>query len=312
MKGLELARKFYNEFGKSMLENDFADLMPYLAVGLVGSGSECFGFDDEISKDHDFEPGFCIFIPDDKVDSRAEFALERAYAKLPREFMGYKRSVMSPVGGNRHGVMRIGDFYEKKLGCRDGKLDIQSWFSLPEYALAEAVNGEVFFDNYGKFSEIRESIINMPDDVRLKKTAGNLLLMGQAGQYNYPRCITRGDTAAAQLSAIEFVRSAMRVVFLLNNVYMPYYKWSFCAMKKLTNLSALAPVMEDIISMGNDTDCAQKKSAQIEKICAAIVCQLKTAGITEFAGDQLEGQAYSVNNKIKDPNIRNLHILYAV
>ena len=62
MKGLELSKKYYLEFGKPMLERTFADPLPHIAVGLVGSGSECLGFDDEISTDHDFEPGFCIFI----------------------------------------------------------------------------------------------------------------------------------------------------------------------------------------------------------------------------------------------------------
>ena len=67
MKGLELAEKFYNEFGKKMIDENFSHIKEYLAIGLVGSGSECFGFDDEISHDHDFEPGFCLFLPDESI-----------------------------------------------------------------------------------------------------------------------------------------------------------------------------------------------------------------------------------------------------
>ena len=63
MKGLELSKKYYLEYGLPMLERDFAQYLPFLAIGLVGSGSECLGYDDEISTDHDFEPGFCIFYP---------------------------------------------------------------------------------------------------------------------------------------------------------------------------------------------------------------------------------------------------------
>ena len=89
MKGLDLARRYYEEYGKKMLEEEFPQALPFLAVGLVGSGSECYGFDDEISKDHDFEPGFCIFLPDEEAVSRRDaFLLERAYAKLPREYGG--------------------------------------------------------------------------------------------------------------------------------------------------------------------------------------------------------------------------------
>ena len=61
MNGLELAKEYFENFGKPMLEKEFAELLPYLAVGFVGSGSEHYGFDDEISRDHDYEPGFCIF-----------------------------------------------------------------------------------------------------------------------------------------------------------------------------------------------------------------------------------------------------------
>ena len=67
MKGLELAEKFYYEYGEKMLNDNFSHIKNHIAVGLVGSGSECFGFDDEISRDHDFEPGFCIFIPDEQA-----------------------------------------------------------------------------------------------------------------------------------------------------------------------------------------------------------------------------------------------------
>ena len=63
MNGMELSKAFYTEIGEPMLRERFPELLPFLAVGLTGSGSECYGFDDEISQDHDFEPGFCIFVP---------------------------------------------------------------------------------------------------------------------------------------------------------------------------------------------------------------------------------------------------------
>jgi hypothetical protein len=55
MQGLELCRLFYERYGALLMD---ADALPFVTVGLVGNGSECFGFDDEISQDHDFEPGF--------------------------------------------------------------------------------------------------------------------------------------------------------------------------------------------------------------------------------------------------------------
>ena len=157
MNGLEIAKGYFEEFGKPMLKSEFADILPFLAAGFAGSGSEHYGFDDEVSRDHDFEPGFCIFLPDENVvDRKRAFQLERAYAKLPKEYAGITRQRMSPVGGNRNGVIRTAEFYMKAVGSENGRLSTEQWLRLPDYALAEAVNGEVFFDNYGEFSKIRE------------------------------------------------------------------------------------------------------------------------------------------------------------
>lgn len=313
MKGLELAEKFYNEFGAPMIRSEFSEIEPMLAVGLCGSGSECFGFDDEISADHDFEPGFCIFIPDENIiDRQTAFQLEKAYNSLPKEFMGYKRSIMTPVGGKRTGVIRIGDFFESKTGSRSGLLSTREWFSVPENSLAEAVNGKIFQDNLGMVTEMRNHLSKMPENVRLKKLAGNLLIMGQSGQYNYSRCLSHGENAAAQLAVFEFVGSSMNCIFLLNRVYIPYYKWSFRAMRELPFLSSLAPSMEYLISSGNGETESEKKSEIIEKICLDIIAEITKQGLSDFSGDSAEGHAYAVNNSITDSEIRNLHILFAV
>lgn len=313
MKGLELSEKYYNEFGAPMIHTLFPDIEGMIAVGLCGSGSECFGFDDEISADHDFEPGFCMFIPDEEIiDRQTAFALEKAYSSLPKEFMGYKRSIMNPVGGKRTGVIRIGDFLKSKTGSESGILSTEEWFSIPEYSLAEAVNGKIFRDDLGMISEIRSHLSEMPDNVHLKKLAGNLLLMGQSGQYNYSRCLSHGETAAAQLAVSEFVQSTMKCIFLLNKAYMPYYKWSFRALSSLPLLSDLYGKLEYLISSGNSEPEAAEKADIIEKICADIIAEAKKQNLSDFSGNSAEGHAYAVNNKINNSEIRNLHILFAV
>lgn len=313
MKGIEISKAYFEEYGRPMLEKDFSDILPYLCVGMVGSGSDCYGFDDEISRDHDFEPGFCIFIPNEGVvDRRKEFLLERAYAKLPKEFMGLKRSLVSPVGGRRNGVMRISDFYLNKIGSADGKLSVLDWLTISESYLFEATNGEIFFDNYGEFSEIRNRIMNMPEDIRLKKLAGNMLLMAQSGQYNYGRCLSHGETGAAQLAVIEFVNAAMKTVFLLNKKYMPYYKWSFRAMRDLKLFSTFSDSFEYLLTSENDSVTAQTKTDVIEDIASMIIGYLVDNEMTKAICGDLEKHAYSVNDSISDPNIRNMNILAAV
>lgn len=313
MKGLELSERFYRAYGEPMLQKQFSALLPHVAVGLFGAGSECFGFDDEVSKDHDFEPGFMLLLPDESVvDRRAAFQLERAYAKLPKEFEGFTRSVVAPVGGARHGVMRTADFFREKLGSPDGILTVSQWLTAPEHALAEVTNGRLFFDGCGEVTRIRESLSRYPEDIRKKKLAGNLLLMAQAGQYNYTRCLKHGETGAAQLAAGEFVKSAMAVVFLLNNVYQPYYKWSFRAMRALPKLSLLAETMEYLLSTDNEPSLAETKYDMIEDAAADVIDELQTQGLTKAICGDLEKHAYSVNDQISDGDIRNLHILAAI
>lgn len=313
MKGLELARNYYEAYGKEMLETQFASVLPNLAIGLAGSGSECYGYDDRTSRDHDFEPGFCIFLPgEDVVDRQTAFRLERAYAKLPKEFMGITRNAVDPVGGSRHGVIRMADFFSAKTGSPEGNLSLEQWFRVPEFGLIEATNGAVFADPYGRFSAIREKLRYFPEDVWRKKLAGQLLLMGQAGQYNYGRCVARGETAAAQLAVFEFTQSTLHAIYLLNRTYMPYYKWSFRGLKALPILSTLAADLEMLISTGNTPERAKEKEAAIENICAAVAHELRTQRLTDIPNTQMEQLAYAVNDTIADHNIRNLHILYGV
>ena len=313
MKGLELAEKYYKEYGEPMLKEQFPDVLSQIAVGLIGSGSECFGYDDEISEDHDFEPGFTIFIPSEPfMDSKTAFRLERAYAKLPKEFMGYERSPVSPVGGNRHGVVRLNEFLKDRLGNEYGELSVKDWLTIPEQSVLEVINGKLFFDGSGTLTSIRESLSKMPEDVRRKKIAGHLLVMAQAGQYNYARLAERGDEAAAQLAIFEFVKAALHVIYSLNGKYMPYYKWAFHGMRDLEILSGLEKEFTFLMTTGNDKSLAIKKSNTIEEIAGRIITELRARNLTEADCGDLEKHAYSVNDSIKDTEIRYLNIFIAV
>jgi len=313
MKGLEISKNYYLEYGAPMLAEKFPDIESLLAVGLVGAGSECFGYDDEISRDHDFEPGFCIFVPDRLASERKTiFELERAYSYLPKEYLGVKRQLFKPVGGARHGVMLIGDFYESRLGLRRAPETPFEWLSVPHHALAEAVNGEVFRDDLGEFSAIRRALQNPPRDFLLKKLAGHLLLAAQAGQYNYPRCISHGERAAAQLALAEFARHFMAAAFALSGRYMPFYKWAFRALAGLSEFASSVDPLEFLISSQNDGDLPAIKQQVVEDLCASVVTALKSRGLSTSDADFLEPHAYAVNKAISDPVFRDLDILAAV
>lgn len=312
MTGLELSRAYFEEYGAPMLRQQFPQWADRLAVGLVGSGSECFGFDDAVSRDHDFGPDFCVFLPEEEVlDRRTAFLLERAYAKLPRTYRGFTRPGLSPVGGSRRGVLRLGDFLEARTGSRDGSMTLEGWLRIEEQYLAEIVNGQLFWEGDGTFAALRARLARQPEDVRRKKLAGSLLLMAQAGQYNYGRCLAHGEPAAAQLAVVEFVRCCIRVIFLLNHQYLPYYKWQFRALRRLPLLGAEAETLELLLTTDNGPALAQAKGDMLENLAGAVITALQDQGLTQAVCGDLEKHAYSVNDGIRDPALRNAHILLA-
>ena len=311
MKGLELSRAYYETFGAPMLEREFPEVLQHAAVGLVGQGSECLGYDDEVSQDHDFEPGFCIFLPSEEVvDRRSAFLLERAYAKLPDTFMGYRRNILSPVGGNRHGVLRLEQFLKERLGVVWP--DDNAWMQIPEQGFVEVLSGELFRDDSGEFTRLRRYLSKMPEDVRRKKLAGQLLLMAQSGEYNYIRCLKHGEPGAAQLAVTEFCRAAMHAAFLLNGRYMPYYKWQFRALRALPKLSETAEPLLRMLTTGNGSAEAEVKIRDGRLVARMIIDEMKAQGLPEGDPAEMEPLAYALNDTITDGWIRNLHILYAV
>ena len=178
--------------------------------------------------------------------------------------------------------------------------------------LAEIVNGELFWTGDGVFAAIRERLSHQPADVRCKKLAGRLLGMAQAGQYNYPRCIAHGEPAAAQLAVGEFVRHAIAVFFLLNERYLPYYKWQFRALRALPLLGSEAETLELLLTTDNGKTMAQAKQDMIENLSSTVITALQDQRLTEAVCGDLEKHAYSVNDQISDAALRNAHILVAV
>ncbi len=309
MKGLEISKKYYKEYGENMIKTYFAEYENKIAVGLVGEGSECFGFDDNFSRDHDYEPSFCMWLTKEDYE-KIGFKLERAYAKLPKSFMGETRQIINPVGGSRHGVMIIDDFYRSFLGTADVVDDYRWWLYARPNMLAVASNGEVFKDDLGKFLGVRNKLKQgYPEEIRLKKLCANLLIMAQSGQYNYSRCIKRGEKGAGAIAFFEFVKSTISTIYLLNNAYEPFYKWSFKGLEKLDRLSELRSTLEEILEFGNSKNEFNAKLEIIDDIAGIIVEELKNQGITSAVCRDLEKHAYSVNDKIKNAELRNLHVL---
>lgn len=313
MKGLELSRLYYREYEagvREILGEDYERV----SVGLCGQGSECFGFDDEISKDHDFGPGFCIFTDDDIYSEYGE-RLQRFYENLPGTFMGSQR-IVSSHGQGRVGVLKTKDFYFANLGIDHVPENLFQWYQLSEERLAMVTNGEMFHSGDDGFIKMRKALLKgYPREVLLKKLASRFAAMAQAGQYNYRRCLSRNDQVAAYFALGLFMKNAISSVYLLNGKYMPFYKWAHYGMKDLTVLKNLQPLVATLsassggivsIDAGGGKEKTYDASVLIEAICGEIQKECIGQGLLDQPVDFLDDAVTMLQEKITDSMLQRL------
>jgi len=304
MTGMELCRGYWDEIGRPELEKKYPELLPRIAAGLVGEGSECFGFDDEVSRDHDWGPGFCIWLtPEDHQKFGA--ALEEFYRALPTEFRGFRRLRVSAETKDRVGVWNMDEFFGKYTGFPSAPEKPDYWRYLPEDGLAVVCNGEVFADGPGVFTERRNGFLAYyPEELRKKKIAKYCALAGQSGQYNYGRCLQHGERVAAMLALAEFIRNVQAAVFALNRRYRPYYKWTDRAMKQLPVLGPeLSPMLRLLVEQREDIP------AHIEEISAMLIRELQKQGLSDATDDFLLTHGASVQEHITDDGLKKIPLM---
>ena len=156
-RNLERCRKFYETYGAPMIHEKFPEYEERIAVGLVGEGSDCFGFDDEISKDHDYGLGFCMWLCEEDNEKIGK-ALQQEYEELIRCYE--TKSGLDLFFSQRRGVFTISEFYNGLLGTDYDyeKMWEIDYKDISEERLATAVNGAVFRDNLGIFLGVRNQL----------------------------------------------------------------------------------------------------------------------------------------------------------
>lgn len=305
--GLALAEAYFVAFGLEIMEALSCGARTRVAAGLVGMGSDCYEFDDELSRDHDWGPGFCLWLREDDFQQFGP-QLQQAYEALPQTFRGFLRK-FSQWGSDRVGVMEIGAFYRSFIGRSEAPKNPLDWLAIPEENLAACTNGKVFYDPLGAFSAIRQEIKNYyPEDVRLKKIAARCMVAAQAGQYNFARCLQRRDLYSANFALIRFCENAIALAFLLNRTYCPYFKWSLKAAGRLPVLGTdIVTTVETLLS---ETD-NQQQVLLIEELCRRIIEVLKSQGLSSGSSDFLLDHGPNVQSRIQDATLSRMDILYA-
>ena len=299
--GLSLCREYYEQYGRKMIHEKFPEFESQIAVGLVGEGSECFGFDDEYSRDHDFGPGFCMWLTDSLYDEIGD-RLQYEYDHMPKTFKGLTR-VNTDKAGKRVGVFKITEFYEKYIGTKEAPSDNNTWLFLDDYRLRTVTNGAVFRDDLSEFSRIRADILAYyPEEVRRRKLAREAALISQSGQYNYSRMLKRGDTVAASIALSEFLTHTMQMIYLLNRVYAPFYKWMY---RGILDLPLLNDLKTAISKLSMKTPGDKEIEPLIDLIVARIIAEMKKQGLTSAKDTYLDAHTQNILTIKEDESMNN-------
>ena len=304
--GRQMFEDFYYEYGEPMLQKKFPAFIDKIAIGKAGEGSDCFGFDDEISLDHDFGPGFCMWVTRETYDQIGTF-LQAEYDKLPVTFRGVTRTNME-TGKGRVGVCIIEDFYKRILGMDRAPETLAEWSQIDEFALATATNGWILKDEEGIFSAIRNQLLNYyPDEIWLSKIAQSMYSISQYGQYNYGRMARRSDIVTAEQCRSQFIKSIMELIYLLNRNFAPYYKWMFKGLEQIDDFD-LAQKLNQLVFIPIMN--IEENENFMEHICVLLLEKMEKKGfltrnphttyLEHYIGQVLNYAARKENGRTKD------------
>lgn len=320
-KALDMSERFFEQIALPSLEETFPESWERMASGLVGYGSECLGFDDELSQERGWGIEFYIWMTD------ADFSA------IGDDVRRWKLDLMADhpelrfrdanASGVEHTVLSSSVFYSSLIGFPRAPETVLEWRRVPEANLSLCTNGRVFADPLGEFTSVRESIAGYyPEDLRLKKIAVRCFSMAQSGQYDFLRSSQREDVVGKEMALGEFVRDCISMVFLLNKRYMPCRKWAYRAMLELPRVAGVvAPLLEALYDgdaqAGGQLDPGtvlvkpvgvddERRAAIVEEICSVVIGELHEQGLSDSDSTYLLQHGEEVHSKIEDPDLQRL------
>lgn len=292
VSGLELCRAYYETYGRTMIHEKFPAYEERIAVGLVGEGSDCFGYDDEASRDHDWGPSFQMWVTDQVYEEIGE-QLQVAYEALPQTFRGQTYRA-SRQGAGRRGVQTIRSFYSRLLGAEQTEgirkaMEAENPGLIPfrqmeENALAAAVNGSVFRDDEGLFTQIRTMLQeDYPERLRYLRMAEAAARFSQYGQYNSRRMLGRGDRLTCRMMLGTAAQEALKLVYYLQGQYPPHDKWLARGVRCMSGYESLLQLLESALGSGEQEACGR-----MEQVGSLLAHELYQAGYISDIDSYLE------------------------
>jgi Domain of unknown function (DUF4037) len=277
LNGLEVARRFFAEWGLPFLQEHFPELVKRTAAGLF-RGSQVLGADDVLSRDHGWGPMFLLLLTQEDYVAQGQ-AVEQAMVKAaPQEWLGYR------YGGGLTAnieVSSVDRYLEHWLGFARPPTQWQQWLGgtpsgVREYELYLIRHGQVFSDPLGEFSARRVALAQYPRLAWLQRVSDELFKVWHYGQYNFlDRLLIRQDPLAVQMAQGHFIEASMRLCLLLERDYTPHWKWLAFAFNKCPGAALLDHPLRQL-SQSSDL---KKRGELVREVCAVIHEMLEAAGL---------------------------------
>ena len=243
--GSDLARRFFFDLVRPILAERFPGL-PHSA-GRLGSGSDVLGFDDQVSRDHDWGLRLSLFVPSDAVadvDEELQRLLPNYYLGLPVRF------AFTGEAAPRHHVevSSVPRFLDDRLGF-DPRADptAQDWLSLTGQAALEVVAGPVFADTADELTAARGALAWYPDDVWRYVLACDWIRLGQELPL-MGRASDVGDEIGSRIIAARLAQIAMHMAFMLERRWPPYAKWLGTSFSRLSCAQELGGALDGVLA----------------------------------------------------------------
>ena len=119
------------------------------------------------------------------------------------------------------------------------------------------------------------------------------------GQYNYIRMLKRGEKVASEIALAGYMEHTMKLVYLINRKYAPYYKWLHRGMAQL----AKAAVIMDIFNAVYDMPKGDERIRMTTEIVASIIVEelekIGMAGGVPGSEKYLDVYSQVLNSSIK-------------
>jgi hypothetical protein len=287
--GLELAASFYHEAVRPILEAHFPGVSH--AAARLDYGSDVLGFDTPQSRDHGWGPKVTLYLSSEDLTQYKDQIFTAMAENLPLEILGYPTHYDAPFTGEagmvpiemgpvRHwvAITTIFDFFKDYLGVDPVEpLDVVDWLTIPPHQLRTIASGEVFYDDSGLLTEVVERLRWYPDDIWLYLLANQWRRIDQEEPF-MARCGDVGDEVGSRLVAARQVDEIMRLCFLMERQYVPYYKWFGTAFNRLDCAIELAPIFIQVF----ESQTWRERESQLSDAYLVVMRIQNTLGLTPF------------------------------